>query len=254
MDKKLLLEDICVLLKECGQIMAEADRSKAAIDAKGGHKNFVTSYDRALQEKIQKRLKELMSDALFVGEEGDTDEYSDKGFAFIVDPIDGTTNFIKDYHMSCISIGLVKDGAGYLGAIYNPYLDEMYTAIAGEGAYLNGERIHVSDKTLDEALVLFGTAPYYEDKSKRAFDMAYEYLHTCIDVRRSGSAALDLCAVAAGRCEIYFEPVLCPWDHAAGALLVKEAGGVVTTMEGTELSYADKCSIVASNGVVKTLQ
>lgn len=253
MDAKKLLEEICVLLKECGEIMLKADRSSAAIDAKGGHKNFVTSYDKSLQDKIRKRLAELLPEARFVGEEGDTDDYSEVGYAFIVDPIDGTTNFIKDYHMSCTSIGLIKDGEQYMGAIYNPYLDEMYTAIKGEGAFLNGNPIHVTDKPLEEALVVFGTAPYYPEKSKQAFDMAYEYLQTCIDVRRSGSAALDLCGVAAGRLEIYYEPSLSPWDHAAGSLIVREAGGKTTTLSGGKLSLEDKCSIIASNGVAKVI-
>lgn len=244
-----LMNNICALARECGQIMLDADRSKASIDAKGGHKNFVTSYDSEIQKKIKIRLKELLPEALFIGEEGDCDEYSDKGYAFIVDPIDGTTNFIKDYHMSCTSIALIKDGAQLMGVIYNPYADEMFTAIKGQGAFLNGEKIHVSDCALDNALVVFGTSPYDSELSKSSFDMAYKCLLTCIDVRRSGSAALDLCQVAAGRIDLYFEPRIRPWDHAAGSLIVCEAGGKVTKLDGEAISLSDNCSILATNGV-----
>lgn len=248
-DIKEIALEIKELLKECGSIMLNADRSSIKIDAKSGNKNFVTEYDKKVQIKLKEGLANIFEEASFVGEEDEIHTFTDKGYAFIVDPIDGTTNFIKDYKMSCISVGLVKDGSPLAGVIYNPYLDEMYSAIKGEGAYLNNKMIHVSENPIDDALVVFGTAPYYDDLCKKAFEMAYEHLKRCVDVRRSGSAALDLCAVAAGRADIYFEPLICPWDIAAGVLIVEEAGGKVTTIEGDSISLNRKCSIYASNGV-----
>lgn len=165
-----------------------------------------------------------------------------------MDPIDGTTNFIKDYHVSAISAGLAKDGEKYIGVVYNPYLDEMFTAERGKGAFLNGRPIHVSRNPLSEGIVLFGTAPYYEELSKKSFQMAYAYFKKALDVRRSGSAAIDLCSIAAGRAELYFELRLSPWDFAAGALIVEEAGGVVTTVEGGAVTLGQKCSVLATNG------
>lgn len=98
-------------------------------------------------------------------------------------------------------------------------------------------------------MVLFGTAPYYEELNKKSFEMAYDYFKRSLDVRRSGSAALDLCSVAAGRAELFFELRLCPWDFAAGSLIVEEAGGKVTTVEGTPVTLDTPCSMLATNGV-----
>ena len=251
---KAILDKICISLRKCGQILLNADRSKAAIDAKGGHGNFVTEYDKKIQEILRADLFEILPEAVFIGEEDEIHSYSNTGYAFIVDPIDGTTNFIKDYHKSCISVGLIKDGVQQLGAIYNPNADEMFTAIKDQGAFMNGSPIHVSDQPLERSLVLFGTSPYYADLCRISFELAAEYLKECIDVRRAGSAALDLCDVAIGRAEIYFEPLVCPWDHAAGSLIVKEAGGNIGCLDGSPLPLDRPTSILVSNGVAKTLQ
>lgn len=148
-----------------------------------------------------------MPEAVFVGEEEDIHASIAKGYAFIVDPIDGTTNFIKDYHVSAISVGLALDGERYMGVVYNPYLNELFTAVKGQGAYLNGVPIHVSSQPLENGVVLFGTAPYYEELNQKSFEMAYDYFKRSLDVRRSGSAALDLCSVAAGRAELFLSCV-----------------------------------------------
>lgn len=249
MEQKELLKKITDVVRECGEIILHADRSKSHIDEKAGHANFVTAYDKKVQQILQKNLLQLLPEAVFVGEEEDIHASIAKGYAFIVDPIDGTTNFIKDYHMSVISVGLTLDGEKYMGVVYNPYSDEMFTAIKGQGAYLNGRPIHVSSKPLSNGLVLFGTAPYFEELSKRSFEMAYDYFKKALDVRRSGSAALDLCSVAAGRAELFFELSLSPWDFAAGALILEEAGGKVTTVEGGPLTLQAGCSVLATNGI-----
>ena len=248
MEPKELLKKIADVMRECGEVMLHADRSKNGIDEKAGHGNFVTEYDKKIQQMLQEKLLQILPEAVFVGEEEDIHASIEKGYAFIVDPIDGTTNFIKDYHMSVISVGLTLDGEKYMGAIYNPYMDEMFTAIKGQGAYLNDEPIHVSSQPLENGIVLFGTAPYYAELGKQSFEMAYDYFKKALDVRRSGSAALDLCSVAAGRAELYFELSLSPWDFAAGALIVEEAGGKVTTVQGEPLTLDKGCSVLATNG------
>ena len=111
----------------------------------------------------------------------------------------------------------------------------------------NGNAIHVSKDDLANSIVLFGSSPYNTELAKASFELAYEYFQKCLDIRRSGSAALDLCAIASGRAEIYFELILSPWDFAAGALIVEEAGGIVTTVEGEELPCLEKSSILARN-------
>lgn len=250
--KRLLgsvVDKIALEVYECGKILLEADRSGEWISEKDGHANFVTTYDRKVQEELFDRLAKILPEAVFVGEEEDMHASVGSGYAFLIDPIDGTTNFIRDYKCSCISVGLAKDGKQLAGVVYNPYLNELFTAEEGEGAYRNGKRIHVSDRPLEHGLVLFGTAPYYEELAEQSFQMAYDYFRKALDVRRSGSAALDLCNVACGRAELYFELRLSPWDYAAGSLIVREAGGKAETLEGEPLRLNEPCSLIAANGI-----
>lgn len=243
--------EIALAVYECGQIVMDADCDRVQVDAKEGRANFVTDYDRRVQEELRARLCAIAPEAVFVGEEEDCHASVMEGTAFIVDPIDGTTNFIRDYKCSCISVAMTCDGKTEAGIVYNPYLDELFTAEKGMGAYRNGEPIHVSGEPLERGIVLFGTAPYYEALSRRSFQMAYEYFGKALDVRRSGSAAIDLCNIACGRAEVFFELMLSPWDFAAGALLVEEAGGRVTTVDGEPLSLGEPCSVMAVNGTAE---
>lgn len=247
MNEEIALSKMIEIAKECGEIIKNADRSEIGIKDKAGKANFVTAYDCKVQEVLQERLQNAFPEAGFLGEENDMQQNLDREYLFVVDPIDGTTNFIKDYHMSCVSIGLLKNKERYMGVVYNPYLDEVYTARKGQGACMNGNPIHVSKEPLENGIVVFGTAPYNVELAKKSFDLAYEYFQKSLDVRRSGSAALDLCAVAAGRAEMYFELIVSPWDFAAGALIVEEAGGVVGTVEGKTLPTLEKTSIMAGN-------
>ena len=251
MTEEQLLKEIVNAVRVCGAIILNADRTKSNIDEKAGHANFVTTYDKKVQSELQTKLLAILPEAVFVGEEEDVHASVKDGYAFIVDPIDGTTNFIKDYHASAISVGLAKDGERYMGVVYNPYLDEVFTAVKGQGSFLNGEPIHVSDQPLENGIVIFGTATYYDEFAKATFDMAYEYYCKALDVRRSGSAAIDLCNVAAGRAELFFELRLCPWDYAAGSLIVEEAGGVVTKIDGGEITLNEGCGVLATNAVCR---
>ena len=246
-DTHTILNEIIVAAKECGQVMLQADRNNFGIKDKAGKANFVTAYDCKIQEMLQIKLAQILPEAEFLGEEEDCRINRKAEYIFVVDPIDGTTNFIKDYHMSCVSIGLIRNGKRYLGVVYNPYLDETFSAISGEGAYMNGNAIHVSSDDLENGVVLFGSSPYNTELAKASFELAYEYFQKCLDIRRSGSAALDLCSIASGRAELYFELILSPWDFAAGALIVEEAGGIVTTVEGDTLSCLEKSSVLARN-------
>ncbi len=231
-------------------MILNADRAKMAIDIKSGVTDLVTEYDKKIQEQLQYGLKEILPEAKFIGEEGSNDELTDEGYAFVVDPIDGTTNFIKDYHMSAISVALLKGKEVVAGVVYNPYLDEVFYAIKGQGAFCNGEKISVSSQPMSKALVLFGTSPYDKKLFPKTIEVLSEYFNQALDIRRSGSAALDLCTVACGRAELYFELQVSPWDFAAGKLLVEEAGGVVTTIDGKPLSFDGKTTILAKNNVI----
>ena len=190
-------------------------------------------------------MLKILPEAVFIGEEGEHSKAIGEGYAFIVDPIDGTTNFIKNYHRSCVSVGLALHGTMEIGVVYNPYSNEMFYAQRGKGAFLNGQPLHVSSNQLEEGLVCFGTSPYYAELIDQTFDLVKTLHKASLDVRRSGSAALDLCDIASGRCELFFECRLSPWDYAAGSLIVQEAGGRISRMDGTGISLDKGCSVLA---------
>lgn len=249
----MLLEQIQQAVRACGQIILQADRTRAATEIKDGKSNnLVTVYDKAVQEVLREKLLEIAPQAHFVGEEEDVHESIACGDAFIVDPIDGTTNFVKDYKCSAISVAMTHDGVQEIGVVYNPYLDEMFYAQRGRGAYCNGKPIHVSDKPLSEGLTLFGSASYYSELVDDSFRLLRKCFDRSMDIRRSGSAAVDLCTIAAGRAELYFELRLQPWDYAAGSLIVREAGGTVTRVEGGALDLTKACSVLAIGSGVDT--
>lgn len=250
------IDSLLFEIYECGQIMRNADRSILEVDDKAGHANFVTNYDKKIQDELSKRMLSIYTEAKFVGEESDeadSDNSIAKGLAFIVDPIDGTTNFMKDYKQSCISVGITLDGKQLAGIVYNPFSEEMFYAQVGKGAFCNGKKIHVSDSDMDHALVVFGTAPYYDELRKISFEKAEAFCARCVDVRRSGSAAIDLCNIACGRADLYFEMRICPWDIAAGSVIVTEAGGKVSQVDGSPIDLENKCSILATNGLTYML-
>lgn len=242
----MLLKKIIAVVKECSKIMLTAHNVENKITEKEGTANFVTDYDRQVQRMLQKKLSILLPQAAFLGEEDEVHSFPREGYLFIVDPIDGTTNFIKDYKASCISVGLALDGEMYLGVVYNPYLDEMFWAERGKGAYCNGRSIHVSEQSIADGIVLFGTAPYYPQLTDKSFAMARHFFDHSLDIRRSGSAAIDLCSIAAGRAELFFEAKLSPWDFAAGSLIVEEAGGRCVTFSNQKLELGKSSSVLAA--------
>ncbi len=249
-----MLQEIIEIVHDCGAIMLGATDIRRKIHTKEGKGNFVTEYDSRVQAVLKERLLSLLPEAVFFGEEDDANhEDVSRGYAFIVDPIDGTANFTRGYSMSCVSVALILDGRPILGVVYNPYSQETFVAQKGEGAYLNGKRIRASERSLEHGLILFGTAPYHAELSKKSFEIAYRYFEKGEDLRRSGSAAIDLCTIACGRAEFYFELQLCPWDYAAGALIVEEAGGIVSDLEGNPVTFDHAQTVVARGPRVKFL-
>ena len=217
-----LLADIEATAREAAQIMLKAGNSPA--HAKEGHYNYVTDADVQVQKLLIERLHALVPDAEFLAEEQDNQRLS-AAPTFIIDPIDGTLNFMRSRQCSAISIALLRERRPVLGLIYDPYRDELFTATLGGGARLNGHEIRVSDVPLERAMVGIGTSPYNPALARRTLDIACEFLLSAGDLRRIGSAALDLCYIACGRADVYYELQLSPWDFAAGALIVSEAGG-----------------------------
>lgn len=249
-----LLEEIIKLVHTCGTIMSNASDIERQTHQKSGKGNFVTDYDSRIQKILEKGLLELLPEAVFLGEEDQMDQTDiSRGYSFIVDPIDGTANFTRGLDASCVSVALARDGRPVLGVVHNPYRHETFYALKGKGAYVNGKKISVSHRSLEEGMILFGTAPYKEELARRSFEIAYRYMSHAQDLRRSGSAALDLCTVACGKAEFFFELSLCPWDYAAGALIVEEAGGIVSDLAGNPLTYDRKQTVTARGPKVNLL-
>ena len=168
---------------------------------------------------------------------------------FIVDPIDGTTNFVRGLKHSAISVALAHDGVVEYGVVYDPYKDEIFSAKRDGGAFLNGRPVHVSERPLDQGVFGMGTAIYDRQFIAPTMRLTEQLFRRSCDFRRLGAAALDLCGVACGRLDLFFEYSLSPWDHAAGGLILTEAGGVLSTLEGKPMDYARRCSVWASNRV-----
>ena len=251
MMKEKIIKDIIDIAREAGAIMLRSSDPK--IMEKSGHANFCTETDEKIQAFLIKRLQKVLPEAAFLGEEDGQDVFTEKmnrGYLFVIDPIDGTSNFIYGYRPSVVSIALLKEGNPYMGIVYDPWHDEMFHAILGEGAYKNGERIMSSDAPLSDSLAVFGTAPYYAELRDKTFDYARNLMPLCVDIRRSGTAAFDMCCVASGRCGLYYELRIQLWDYAAAALIASEAGCLVSDIKGNPLSYRGATSVLCrSRGV-----
>ena len=228
-----------LLLDQLGRIQVEL---KGAID-------LVTEADRASERLLVQRLHDLLPEAAILAEEGSGTSGS-AGLRWVVDPLDGTTNYAHGYPVFCVSIALERSGATELGVVLDPTRDECFTARRGHGAFLNDEPIRVSATgKLDAALLVTGFPYDVRDTARDNLTQFRAFLKTARAVRRSGSAALDLCYVAAGRFDAFWEESLAPWDMAAGALIVEEAGGRITGYRG-EAHDIESGNILATNGHV----
>lgn len=230
-----MLESIVKIVEQAGAIYRRAGADKD-VEEKSSSVNLVTKYDKMIQDFLVGELQKLLPEASFFDEEGEGDNALTDGYCFIIDPIDGTTNFIKNYQHSAISVGLAKDRELIIGVVMDPDLNNIYYAEKGRGAFLNGAPIHVSDCPIAQSLVLFGTCPYERHLGHRTFALAEEIYYRSLEVRRGGAAALDICYVAAGKADLYYELILRPWDWAGATLILREAGGVAATCDGEALN------------------
>jgi myo-inositol-1(or 4)-monophosphatase len=217
-------------------------REKAARD-------LVTEADLVVEQDIRDRLARFFPSHTVLGEEA-AESGSGSPYRWIVDPIDGTTNFAHGLPLFCVSIALEIEGRVDVGVIYAPMSDELFTAERGEGARLNGKRLQVTrESTLGDALLVTGFPPQAGSRLAEQLALFGAFLERARAVRRLGSAALDLAFVAAGRFDGFWESSLHAWDVAAGALLVHEAGGLITDLEGDAFDPFGG-QLLASNGVL----
>lgn len=254
--KEHMLQELERIIRCAGGMVREAHDIEQVTTEKNGAADLVTKYDVAVQGFLKRELLALLPEADFFGEEGDHAKLT-QPWTFIVDPIDGTTNFVRRLHYSNISVALAHDGQVEYAVVYDPFADELFSAQKDCGAFCNGLPIRVSDKDVAHAVFLCGSTIYDRSLTERSFSLMRQLYEKGLDFRRFGAAALDLCQVAAGRVELFYECRLSPWDYAAGSLIVAEAGGTVTTLADTPLDVLHPSSVFATNakchGVLKEL-
>lgn len=252
--KNVNVDSIFSILREAAKI-TENRETVSRVDTKGD-KNFVTAADKAVQDFVQTKLKPLLPEAGFYAEEEDEHTATDS-LRWILDPVDSTTNLMHDFPCYCISLALAEGNDPIFGAVYHIKSGDIFYAKADEGAYKftersgKTERLHVSDvKILSKALTSIGTSPYYKDIVNDNFRLYRVIFDNTCDIRRTGSAAMDCCYLAASYDDIFVEAVLSPWDYAAGMLLITEAGGKITDFNGNKPSLSKPSSILATNGIL----
>ena len=241
------LPAVAEIVREAGALLMDYFHRRVEVEYKG-EADLVTVADRKSEALIRERIHSRWPTHDILGEEGGLQD-AGSDYRWYVDPLDGTTNFAHGFPVFCVSLGLEYKGERIAGVIFDPTRDELFAAEQGSGAYLNQQRIHVSQTAhLAESLVATGFPSHKRHKNPNIFFYHQITLHTH-GVRRAGSAALDLCCVASGRFDGFWEFNLNPWDTAAGVLMVEEAGGKVTNIRGQPFQLNSR-ETLASNGLV----
>ncbi|RXJ67010.1 inositol monophosphatase [Halarcobacter ebronensis] len=240
------------IIKEAGKIVYEGYFSQKDVNFKA-KKDLVTKYDVAVENFLKQEFAKEFKAFNLIAEESDNSK-AEFNNSIIIDPIDGTTNFVNQVPHTAISVGVYKNKKPYIGIVYNPILDELYEAKVNKGAFLNGEKIEVSkENDFQKSLIATGfpyTSGTNQDDLDDVIKKIKRVLPKCQDIRRLGSAALDLCYVARGTYEGYYEMNLKAWDVSAGLLILQEAGGKVTSLQNSEYKLFEDKYIVASNGYI----
>ena len=224
------------------------DREHLLVKTKGSVTNLCTSADLAVQDFLYQELRALLPGSGFLGEENDLLDTQHE-YVWIVDPIDGTANFARELPECCISVALKGNDEILLGVVYNPYHDQLFDAVKGGGARLNGQPIHVSDRSFEQSMLITALCLYHKEYAEVCSQIILEAYEKCNDVRRFGSCAIELCYLACGLCELYFEYRIMPWDYAAAYLVLTEAGGVLTGRDGARLHFDGPTILVGANNL-----
>ena len=236
------------LAQDAGAILRDRFAEPHEVRFKGTV-DMVTEADQAAEALIANRLREAHADHLLLCEEGSQGAALDSKFRWVVDSLDGTTNFAHGLPTFAVSIALEEAGLPIIGVVYDPMRDELFVSQRGGGATLNGKPIHVSITDRLIASILVTGFSYDFERRARQAELWRDFLTRTQAIRQTGSAALNLCYIASGRIDGYWERGISPWDVAAGALMVTEAGGMVTSMGGGPF-HSDDREILASNGIL----
>jgi len=237
-----MVEKVIKIVKEASNIMLKEDFTS---QVKGTVSNIVTSNDIKVQKFLHEKLAKLLPNSGFLGEE---DLNTVQGeYYWIIDPIDGTTNYSRNMNLSGISVALAKNKEVVLGVVYNPFTKEVFHAVKNKGAFLNGKKISVSNASFEKSLFCTAASVYKKEFGQICFDIIQDVYYQSNDIRRLGSCALELCYLAAGKCDLYFEIRVFPWDYAAAGLILQEAGGVLCTHPHKKLLYDQPVTLVGAN-------
>ncbi len=250
------LRDVAVQAAlQAGRLLSQGFGTSFSIETKGGsYQNLVTAYDRASETMIIDMIKRKVPSSSFLAEESGRSKEKGQAVLWIIDPLDGTTNFSRNIPFFSVSIAASVDGVVVAGVVFNPMLSELFVAEKDKGSTLNGKRLHVSKtSTKEKALLCTGFPIDTADNPLGTIDTIQRVLSEGYPLRRMGSAAIDLSYVAAGRYDAFWEACLAPWDVAAGVLILEEAGGKATDYFDNPINMNESGSVLASNGLMHPL-
>ena len=244
-----MLKKVVAIVREAGALALKRDFT---VESKGGFENLVTSADKEIQAFLADRLAEILPGSGFLGEENDL-RICDREYVWIIDPIDGTANFSRGIPEYAVSVALSRKGRIILGVVFNPSTGDLFTARAGKGARWGRKKIQVSDRVFEDGLLCTAMSLYRKEFAPVCNRIIMDAYARCNDVRRFGGCALELCYLAAGLCDLYFELRVQPWDCAAALLILHEAGGFASGLGGAPLSWQNGPMLVAGANSAQNL-
>lgn len=250
-DWNRLADEASVFIKEAAQIIKESFDKELIVEYKSNPNDLVTNMDKKIEAFFQQKIVNAFPEHLILGEEGTGEDIQTlDGIVWIIDPIDGTTNFVHQQRHFAISVGIYENGIGQVGMIYDVIGDELFSAISGQGAYLNGQELpKLKTAKVKEAIIGVNAGLAWKDDALR------QIVEDCRGTRSYGSAAIEMAYVAANRLDAYISLGLSPWDFAAGAIILEEVGAIITTIKGEELNFLKPSSIcVAKQELYQQLQ
>lgn len=238
------LESLISIVREAAVLMRT---DSFEVSCKDGFSNIVTSSDVAVQDFLCRRLAETLPGCGFICEEKDMWDTDEHEYTWVIDPIDGTANYSRGIAQCAVCVALKHGDSIELGVVYMPMTDELFAARRGGGAFLNGRRLSVSSRPFADSIMCTALPVYQKEHTALCAAIISDVFRRCNDIRRFGACAPELCYLAMGRCEMYFEYILSPWDFAAASLIVTEAGGVITGLDGQPLTFTKKSGVIAAN-------